>query len=423
MTAEIICVGTELLLGQIVNTDAQYLARRLSEAGVTVHHQTTVGDNPGRLRDAIETALSRADIIITTGGLGPTADDITKELSAEALRMPLVRNPEAEKRLCEWFAASGYPMTENNLRQSMFVEGAIMLWNAHGTAPGCIVEKDGKAIINLPGPPRELFPMVDTGVMPYLAARSSARIVSRYLRIFGMGESAVEASIADLMRDAINPTLAPYCSLGEVQLRLTVRCAEGEDAERPLDVLEAKVRERLPDVIYAVTDDPRSEMENAVVRALLSRGLTVATAESCTGGMIASLLVNVPGSSGTLLEGHVVYANSAKERVLGVPEETLRTHGAVSEETALAMARGLSACSGADICLSVTGIAGPDGGTEEKPVGLVWFGLCVHGEAYAARHLYTGDRNRIRTLAALRGLHMIHQAAKQVRKENHDGKG
>lgn len=411
MTAEILCVGTELLMGQILNSDAQYLARRLSEAGVTLHHQTTIGDNPGRLREALEIALSRADVVITTGGLGPTADDITKELSAQALGLPMERNEAAERMVRDWFSGHSFQMTENNLRQADFPKGATILKNDHGTAPGCLVEQDGKAIINLPGPPRELMPMFDASVMPYLEARSGALIVSRYLRIFGAGESLVESRTSDLMLAMENPSLAPYCSLGEVQLRLTARVASRHEADALLDPLEAKVRARLDDVIYAVTDDPQFTMEQATAAALLKRGLTVATAESCTGGMIASRLVNVPGISAALLEGHVTYANAAKARVLGVPEETLARHGAVSCETALAMAEGLRARSGADLCIATTGIAGPDGGTPEKPVGLVWIGLATAQGAQARRLQLHGDRERIRTLASLNALHWLLKAA------------
>lgn len=411
MIAEILCVGTELLMGQILNSDAQYLARRLSEAGVTLHHQTTVGDNPGRLLEAIETALSRADIVITTGGLGPTADDITKELSAQALGLAMEHNQQAEETLRAWFARGKFQMTENNLRQASFAQGATILRNDFGTAPGCIVEKDGKAIINLPGPPRELMPMFDTGVFPYLQARSGAMIVSRYLRIFGMGESTVESKVSDLMETSVKPTIAPYCSLGEVQLRLTVRCAHANEAPALLNPLEAEIRRRLGDVIYAVTDDPHHTMEQSVAACLLAKGLTVATAESCTGGMIASKLVGVPGISAALLEGHVTYANEAKERVLGVRHETLAQYGAVSAETAREMAEGLRTRSGADLCIATTGIAGPDGGTPDKPVGLVWLGLSTKEGTETRKLQLTGDRERIRTLATLNALYWLYQAA------------
>jgi len=414
MIAEILSVGTELLLGQILNADAQYLARRLSEAGITLHHQTTVGDNPQRLQEAIECALARADVVITTGGLGPTADDITKELSAKALGMPMMRDSKAEAVVRAWFEKNGHAMTSNNLRQADFPQSATVLPNGHGTAPGCIMEKDEKAIINLPGPPRELIPMFQDSVMPYLLRRSGVRIVSRYLRIFGMGESTVESLTGDLMRSGENPTLAPYCSLGEVQLRLTVRCQSEEEAQRLLDPLEAEVRCRLGDVVYAVTDDPAFTMEQAAAKALLASGLTVATAESCTGGLIASRLVSVPGVSTSFLEGHITYSNEAKVRALGVQPETLERFGAVSEETACEMAEGLRTRSGADICLSVTGIAGPDGGTEEKPVGLVWLGLSTKAGVLAKRLSLNGDRERVRTLASLHGLYWILRTAEEI---------
>ncbi len=408
MIAEIVSVGTELLMGQVLNSDAQYIARRLSEAGVTLHHQTTVGDNPARLREAIEIALSRADIVITTGGLGPTEDDITKELTAEALGLTMEVNPEAEAMVRNWFQRSGYPMTENNLRQANFAHGAKILRNDYGTAPGCIVERlDGKAVINLPGPPRELIPMMDGGVLPYLSAKSGAFIISRYLRIFGMGESKVASLTGDLMERMTNPTIAPYCSTGEVQLRLTVRCDHSEEAASLLDPLEAEVRSRLGDVIYAVTDDPHFTMEQALVETLRKSGVTLAVAESCTGGMIASRIVSVPSASTVLLEGAVTYTNGAKVRALDVPQALLDKHGAVSEEVAMAMAEGFRNRSGANICLSVTGIAGPDGATAEKPVGLVWLGLATGGGVYSKKLQLTGDRQRIRTLAALNGMHWI----------------
>ncbi len=413
MIAEVLSVGTELLMGQVLNTDAQYLARRLSEAGVTLHRQVTVGDNPARMREAIETALSRADVVITTGGLGPTADDITKELSAEALGLPMEESAEAAAMVCGWFQKSGYPMTDNNLRQAVFARGARILRNDFGTAPGCIVELGGKAVINLPGPPRELIPMFDSGVLPYLIERSGALIISRYLRIFGMGESKVESLTSDLMNGSTNPTLAPYCSTGEVQLRLTVRCQDAREAAPLLDPLEAAVRARIGDeVIYAVTDDPHDSMERAVATALRAAGKTCAVAESCTGGMIASRLVSVPGASDVFLEGAITYTNAAKVRALGVPEDIIARYGAVSEPCARAMAEGLRARSGADICLATTGIAGPDGGTSDKPVGLVWLGLATADGTSARELRLTGDRQRVRTLATLNGLHWLLKTAK-----------
>ena len=407
MIAEIVAVGTELLMGQVLNTDAQYIARRLSELGVTLHRQVVVGDNPARIREAIHTAIGRADVVITTGGLGPTADDITKETCAEALGLPMERSPEAEKQVRGWFERNNYPMTENNLRQADFAKGAIILENHNGTAPACIVEKDGKAVINLPGPPRELMPLFAESVAPYLARRSGAVIVSRYMRVFGMGESAVESRLHDMMENSLNPTVAPYCSTGEVQLRLTVRVAHESEAAALLDPAEREIRARLGNVVYAVTDDPEYTMEQALVKALCAAKKTMVTAESCTGGMIASKIVNVSGASDVFLEGCVTYSNAAKMRTLGVKAETLEKFDAVSRETALEMAEGARRRADADYAVSVTGLAGPGGGTPEKPVGTVWLGLATR-EGVEARLLQLhGNRERIRTLAALNAMHWV----------------
>ncbi len=407
MIAEIVAVGTELLMGQVLNTDAQYIARRLSELGVTLHRQVVVGDNPARIREAIHTAIGRADVVITTGGLGPTADDITKETCAEALGLPMERSPEAEKQVRGWFARNNYPMTENNLRQADFAKGAIILENHNGTAPACIVEKDGKAVINLPGPPRELMPLFAESVAPYLARRSGAVIVSRYMRVFGMGESAVESRLHDMMKNSLNPTVAPYCSTGEVQLRLTVRVAHESEAAALLDPAEREIRARLGNVVYAVTDDPEYTMEQALVKALCAAKKTMVTAESCTGGMIASKIVNVSGASDVFLEGCVTYSNAAKMRTLGVKAETLEKFDAVSRETALEMAEGARRRADADYAVSVTGLAGPGGGTPEKPVGTVWLGLATREGVQARLLQLHGNRERIRTLAALNAMHWV----------------
>lgn len=407
MIAEIVAVGTELLMGQVLNTDAQYIARRLSELGVTLHRQVVVGDNPARIREAIHTAIGRADVVITTGGLGPTADDITKETCTEALGLPMERSPEAEKQVRGWFERNNYPMTENNLRQADFAKGAIILENHNGTAPACIVEKDGKAVINLPGPPRELMPLFAESVAPYLARRSGAVIVSRYMRVFGMGESAVESRLHDMMENSLNPTVAPYCSTGEVQLRLTVRVAHESEAAALLDPAEREIRARLGNVVYAVTDDPEYTMEQALVKALCAAKKTMVTAESCTGGMIASKIVNVSGASDVFLEGCVTYSNAAKMRTLGVKAETLEKFDAVSRETALEMAEGARRRADADYAVSVTGLAGPGGGTPEKPVGTVWLGLATREGVQARLLQLHGNRERIRTLAALNAMHWV----------------
>lgn len=414
MKLSIVIIGDEILLGQVTDTNSGAVARTFRRMGWQVASIETVGDNVLQISAAVERGLEQSDLVITTGGLGPTADDITKETCAEALGLPMERRPEAEAQVRAWFARNNRAMTENNLRQADFAKGAIILENHNGTAPACIVEKDGKAVINLPGPPRELIPLFVEHVAPYLARRSGAVIVSRYLRVFGMGESTVESKLHDLMENCQNPTVAPYCSTGEVQLRLTVRVAHEDEAAPLLDPLEKEIRTRLGGVIYAATDNPEYSMEQALVEALCAAKKTLVTAESCTGGMIASKIVNVPGASDALLEGCVTYSNAAKMRTLGVKAETLEKYDAVSRETALEMAEGARRRADADYAVSVTGLAGPGGGTPEKPVGTVWLGLSTREGADAKELRLTGNRERIRTLAAL---HAMHWALETVRND------
>jgi len=406
VVAEIVSVGTELLLGQIVNTDAAHLARRLSEIGVTLYRQVTVGDNPTRLLDALTDALKRADVVITTGGLGPTADDLTKEIAAEALGIPMERNAEAERALRARFEAMGREMTPNNLRQADFARGAILLPNPNGTAQGCIVNHDGKIVINLPGPPREFIPMTDGYVIPYLSNQSGSVIRSRYLRLFGIGESDAEYRLSDLM-DGVNPTIAPYCSLGEVQLRLTARAADAATADAMLDPLESRVRERVGEFIYSRTNDPHEDMAAAVAGRLTAKGLRIALAESCTGGMLASMIVSQPGASAILEEALVVYSNSAKTRLLGVPSDLIASEGAVSESVARTMAEGARDRSGADIAVATTGIAGPTGGTAEKPAGLVWLAIAGRSGTKVRKLNLRYNRNDNRYMACLNALDLL----------------
>ena len=404
MTAEIVCVGTELLMGQVLNTDAKFIASRLADLGVNLYYQITVGDNPERLRTTLETALSRADIVITSGGLGPTGDDLTKETAAGLLGLTLEYDPASVKMLEDRFRASGREMTPNNLKQAMFPKESIILPNPNGTAPGCIMEKNGKAIILLPGPPRELFPMFTDSVMPYLEERSQVKLHSRVLRIFGMGESKLEYTLRDMIEAQTNPTIAPYALLGEVTLRITARCANDEEGERMVQPIIEEIKRRIGDVIYSCEDEP---LEKVCANGLIAAGKTLAVAESCTGGLIVSTLVGVPGSSAWLLEGAVTYSDAAKKHRLCVSEETLAAYGAVSAETAREMAEGMRCGSGADYALATTGIAGPDGGTAEKPVGLVYVALASeNGTEVKELHL-TGDRARIRHSSMLNALDML----------------
>ena len=404
MDAEIIAVGSELLLGQIANTNAQYISQRLSSVGVNVYYHTVVGDNKERLLKALEIACKRANIIITTGGLGPTMDDLTKETIAEYLGMELMLHQPSAQAIREYFARRGRVMTENNLKQAMFPREAIVLPNAVGTAPGAIIEKDGKTFIILPGPPFEMQPMFENHVIPYLAQRENQKIFSRVLRIYGIGESAVEEMIKDLLEKQTNPTIAPLAAYGEVTLRLTVKCPRSQDPLELIKPVEDEIRRRLGQAVYGIDDD---RLETVVARLLKERGLTLAMAESCTGGLISNLLTDVPGISENLLETCVTYSNQAKINRLGVKHETLEAYGAVSPQTAQEMAEGILRTSGADIGLAVTGIAGPGGGTPEKPVGLVYIAIAMDGNVEVKSIYNQGDRKRIKLSTANTALDLL----------------
>ena len=411
MIAEIVSVGTELLMGQIVNTDAQFLARRLAALGITMYRQSTVGDNPGRVKEAVREALSRADLVITTGGLGPTEDDLTKEMVAEALGLPMVRHDEVVEGIRRYFESTGREMTPNNLRQADFPEGARLMPNRKGTAPGCIAEKDGKRVTVLPGPPHELIDMYEQQLEPYLLSLSDQVIASRFLHIVGVGESIVENRLMDLFHWE-SPTLALYCAPGEVTARLTVRCGKDVDPAPLLEPLEKEIRARLGESVYAEGLD--ASMPKTVVEMLTARKETVSVAESLTGGMLASRLVDVPGASAVLGESYVTYANEAKERLLGVSGETLRAHGAVSEQCAREMAEGCRRASGADWALATTGIAGPDGGTPEKPVGTVYI-ACAGRQGVVVKALkLRGDRTRVRSMTCLYAMDLLRVSMKNT---------
>lgn len=408
MICEILSIGTELLMGQIANTDAQYLSQKLSQLGITVYHHTTVGDNPNRVKEALNTALERSDIVITTGGLGPTEDDLTKEMVAEyfGLNMEL-HEPSMEALKARMASYGARQITENNYKQAYFPHGSIIMPNRRGTAPGCIVERDGKTVAVLPGPPRELTDMFEQQLEPYLQGKTEMRITSRFLRIFGVGESLTETKLIDLFHLG-TPTLALYCGAGEVQARLSVMHSLDTDPAPILDPVEAEIRMRLGDAVYAEGMD--NSMEKTVLAMMADRGYTLALAESCTGGMLASKLVDCSGASNVLVVGHVTYSNEAKIRVLGVHEETISEHGAVSEQCAIEMAEGARRESGADYALSVTGIAGPDGGSEAKPVGTVFVGIASNHGAYAQKFSLRGDRNWIRTLSCQNALNLLRKA-------------
>lgn len=396
-------------MGQIANTDAQYLSRRLSEFGVNVYRQSTVGDNPARVKEALCEALSRSDLVITTGGLGPTEDDLTKEMVAEYFELPMILHRESLDALTARMEKlhPGAPLTKNNLKQAYFPEGALILKNERGTAPGCVVERAGKAVAVLPGPPRELKDMFEKQLEPYLRAKTGVRIHSRFLRIFGVGESRVEDMLLDLFHLG-TPTLALYCGPSEVQARLTVLLPEGEDPAPILDPVEQEIRKRLGDAVYA---EGRSQtMPKAVLDLLISKNRTLSLAESLTGGMLAAQLVDCPGASKAFLQGFVTYCDEAKIKTLGVSPETLSEFTAVSEACAREMAEGARAKAGTDYALSLTGVAGPDGGTETTPVGTVFVGLAGPFETVVRRFDFLGDRQWVRTLACVNALDMLRRA-------------
>lgn len=402
MTAEIICVGTELLLGNIVNTNAAFLSEKLAYLGINCYFQTVVGDNRDRLLSVINTALSRADILIFSGGLGPTEDDLTKETVAEALGKKLIRDKWAEQEIADYFALRGRIPTDNNWKQADVIEGCEILYNKNGTAPGIFVSEGEKTVILLPGPPLELKSMFTDSVMPRLQQKCGQVFYSQTVKIVGPGESSVETQILDMLNTQENPTIAPYAKTGEVHLRVTARAKDEKEArEKTAPVVEELYR-RFGNAVY--TTDADETLEMALTKLLIKKKYTMTTAESCTGGMIAARMVNAPGVSAVLKSGFITYANEAKEELLGVSHDTLEKFGAVSRETAEEMAEGAVKAAHTDAAVAVTGIAGPDGGTKEKPVGLVYIGVNVRGNVEVREYHFSGSRQKIResvTAAAL----------------------
>lgn len=393
MNAEVVSIGTELLLGQIVDTDAAFLSQRLAEIGVGLYRRTTVGDNLERVMSVLQESFRRADILVTIGGLGPTEDDLTREAIAHVLNEPLVQDETVADHLRELFARRNYPLTGNQLRQAMRPACARPLPNPHGTAPGLVAEKDGKIVFALPGPRNEFEPMVTEQVIPYLAEKTGGAVIrSRVLRFCGIGEGALEERVRDLLQSD-NPTVAPLAQLGEVHLRITARASSMDEAMQLIEAKERSLRERVGPYIYGIDN---TTLEEAVVNKLREQRQCVATAESCTGGLLGSRMTDIPGSSDVYIGGVVSYSNALKMNLLGVPEETLNRVGAVSEETARAMAEGARQNFGADWGIGITGIAGPGGGTEDKPVGLVYIALSNSEQTVVRRYDQIGDRKTIK---------------------------
>ena len=405
-TAELIAVGTELLLGNIANTDAQMISQGLSQLGINVYYHTVVGDNPQRVRQAVDIARGRADILITTGGLGPTCDDLTKVAVAQAFGKELVYHEPSAQRIRERFAARGTPVTENNFQQAMVPEGCTVLDNDWGTAPGVAFQADGTHVLMLPGPPRECEKMFRHRALPYLQKLSDGVIASRTVKTFGIGESAAEALLRDLMNALHNPTLAPYAKPTGTELRITAHAPTREEALRLIAPVEEQVKAILKDKVIGVDVD---SLEEVCLRLLKERGLTVGTAESCTGGLMAKLLTDLPGSSAVFRGGVVSYTDAVKRGLLGVPEDLLAQHGAVSPQVAQAMAQGARAALGCDLALAATGVAGPDPDDRGNPIGLVYLALAWEGgcQVVPFRAGTQAERERVRRMAAWTGLDLI----------------
>ncbi|MGB3634917.1 MAG: competence/damage-inducible protein A [Rubrobacteraceae bacterium] len=405
-SAEIITIGTEMLLGDLVDTNTSWLSNNLARLGVGIYRHTTVGDNKARIVDAMREAATRSDLVITTGGLGPTSDDITNECLAQVAGKEMVEYEAARDHVDEMFARFGRKPTPSNYKQALFPEGTELIPNPLGTAPGALLELDGTLFATFPGVPGEMKNMFHETLAPLVESRSDGSIISKTLWFAGIGESALAEQVQDLL-DAEDPTVAPLAGQGKVRLRITSRAATPEEAEAKIEPVAQDILARLGDYYFGEDEET---LESAVARLLEAIGKTLALAESCTGGLLAKRLTDMPGSSAYFKEGLVTYTNESKERLLGVPEEMLVENGAVSEPVAVKMAEGVRNASGADYGISVTGVAGPDGGTEEKFVGLVWIGFADDAGSFAERldlSAWARSRAAIRERSANRAFDLL----------------
>lgn len=405
MIAEIIAVGTELLMGQINNTNARFISERFPDADVYVYYHTVVGDNPQRLSECLDIALGRADVVITTGGLGPTQDDLTKETISKALGLELKPDKDTLDKIHAFFNERGRIPTPNNEKQGWFPEGATILRNDNGTAPGCIVEKEGKIVAMLPGPPWEMELMFTESVLPYFMKDARCRLYSVYIRMFGIGESSMEDRIKDLISTQTNPTIAPYAKMGEITLRVTAKYDPGkEDPKEIMAPVLDEISSRLGEYIYSYENE---ELHQKVGSMLIDRHCKIGIAESCTGGMLASMLTEIPGISAVLDMSVVTYSYDAKTEILGVDPNTLLNAGAVSKAVAMQMAEGIRKKAASDLGVGITGIAGPGGGTEEKPVGTVYVALADENTTVCRKLKLWGTRDKVRHSTCLNALDLI----------------
>ena len=415
MTVEIIAVGTEILLGNIVNTNAAYLAEKCASLGLSCYHQDVVGDNEERLADTLKLALSRADIILLSGGLGPTQDDLTKEVAAKVCGRQLYLHEPSKEAIRQFFAQRNLEITENNWKQAMVPEGCIVVENPGGTAPGIIIKENGKHVVLMPGPPGELIPMFENSIMPYLAGLQSGVIYSQTVKICGVGESKAESMVEDLVEAQKNPTIATYAKIGEVHLRVTATAADEKEAKKLVKPVVKELKGRFGNHVY--TTDNEVTLEKAVVDLLTANKLTACTVESCTGGMLSARLINVPGVSEVFKSGYVTYSNKSKRRLLGIKKNILMKHGAVSEQIAREMAKSAASLAKTDVSVSTTGIAGPDGGTEEKPVGLVYIACNVCGRVTVRECHFHGGREKIRESTVAAALSLMRECILQYYSE------
>lgn len=408
MIVELISVGTEILLGNIVNTNASYLAKKCALLGLSLYHQSVVGDNEERLAETLETAMKRSDVIILSGGLGPTKDDLTKETAAKVLGLPLREDKHTRKRIEEYFKNSHVKIiTDNNWKQALVPEGAIVVDNENGTAPGLILKKGKTSVILLPGPPNELVPMFEYDIFPYLNKLQPEIICSSMVKICGLGESYVETQIADLIAEQSNPTIAPYAKTGEVHLRVTAKASDEKEAKKLIKPVIKELKNRFGTNIY--TTQESKSLEESIVELLMEKGLTLTTAESCTGGLLAARLTNVAGVSEVFRQGFVTYSNKAKRKLLDVKKNTLKEYGAVSDKTAKEMAKNGAFITGSDICISITGIAGPGGGTDQKPLGLVYMACSYKNQVTVREYHFKGDRYKVRESSVVNALILLRE--------------
>jgi len=420
MVVELISVGTELLLGNIINTNAAYLSEECANLGLSCYYQTVVGDNEERITQTLQLALSRADIVIMGGGLGPTPDDLTKEVAAKVCNKKLFLDEKAKKDIEDYFAKKNVTIPDNNWKQALIPEDSVVLYNANGTAPGVIIEYGTQKVILLPGPPNELKPMFENQVKPYINELMPSIILSKTVKICGIGESAVAKEIDDLIKDQTNPTIATYAKTGEVHLRVTAKADNEVEAKKLIKPMIKDIKERFGNAIY--TTDVDTSLEMIIAELLIANELTLATVESCTGGLLAGRIINVPGVSETYKSGYVTYSNKAKRKCVGVKKSSLEKYGAVSEQVAKEMAIGAHDVCKADVVISTTGIAGPDGGTAEKPVGLVYIGCYVCGKTTVKEYHFNGNRAKVRESTVAAALTLLRECLLEYFSENTFGK-